>query len=540
MASSLLTDSSFRRHVENANFHQRTRNIFSKVARPKTLKEEIQTFYARQKEGMPNPPAYLQNTVYAQLLKRQQDLLNKIPQVKLDPSIFDLDDSSTQGPWTPERRLTYRPNAVILDAIAPSPREMAALEILLQNSLHHALATHDLRLPTMWSTTSKGDNIDLDSESLQLIYQGPQKEETEASSIKANYCMKKQCGIYYFEIKVISKGMDGHIGIGFCMLMNSLDRLPGWEENSWGYHGNSGKISSGPGTEKEYGPHFSTGDVIGCGIDFRDMTAFYTKNGTYLGTAFRDIRDTEIYPFVGFKTRGEKIRTNFGATPFKFDIQQHILDEKRALISHIASHPLPIDKAATKNVVDRLVLNYLRHHGYSQSANSLEQSMRLLNKEDVLIEEDHVADSYYVRRQELHQWIMQGDIDSVIRLCDQHYPNVLKENINILFSLKCRKFLNMIQSAAKRKAATDTEEEYEADTLIISQHEPTTPKRNCVTAEIEIPKIKNKKPKTDNELEYFHQVLVYGNRLKEEYEQKAKEDSNIHDELSVRKQRFLE
>lgn len=39
--------------------------------------------------------------------------------------------------------------------------------------------------------------------------------------------MPRQCGIYYFEMRVISKGEDGFIGIGFCSGRNELDRLPG-------------------------------------------------------------------------------------------------------------------------------------------------------------------------------------------------------------------------------------------------------------------------------------------------------------------------
>jgi hypothetical protein len=39
--------------------------------------------------------------------------------------------------------------------------------------------------------------------------------------------VKKQCGIYYFEVQIVSKGVDGHIGIGLCRNINSLDRLPG-------------------------------------------------------------------------------------------------------------------------------------------------------------------------------------------------------------------------------------------------------------------------------------------------------------------------
>jgi len=32
-----------------------------------------------------------------------------------------------------------------------------------------------------------------------------------------------------------------------------------------------------------YGPTFTTGDVVGCCLNFGDMTCFYTKNGAKLG-----------------------------------------------------------------------------------------------------------------------------------------------------------------------------------------------------------------------------------------------------------------
>ncbi|CAO3665887.1 unnamed protein product [Rhizopus stolonifer] len=416
----------------------------------------------------------------------------------------------------------------------PSQKEFAALESLLQDSFNHALATRDLRPPTIWSLDLKGDNIDHSSDGLQLTYQGPEKEDVEASSIKANHSMKKQCGIYYFEIEIMSKGVDGHISIGFCMMVNSLDRLPGWEENSWGYYGHNGQISSGPGTEKAYGPHFTTGDIIGCGIDFRTMSSFYTKNGIHLGKAFSDIKDADLYPFVGFKTRGEQISTNFGSKPFKFDIEQHILAEKRNLVSAIASTEMNHDSMAAKNMADRLVLNYLRHHGYNDSANSLEKSMALFNQDQEPMEEDHVADLYYVRRQDIHQWILNDDIDSVIDICNQNYPNVLKENVYILFSLKCRKFLNMVQiAAASKRKPTAKEDEYEADRLTITHRDHAT-KRDHISAEMDPFKNKNKKQRLDGitELEHFRQVMIYGNELKKEYEEKAKKDTTIHDELS--------
>lgn len=65
--------------------------------------------------------------------------------------------------------------------------------------------------------------------------------------------------------------------------------------------------------------------MIGCGVNFAESTAFYTKNGTLLGDAFDDIpRDTELYPCVGLRTPGERVTVNFGQESFLFDITQYI------------------------------------------------------------------------------------------------------------------------------------------------------------------------------------------------------------------------
>jgi hypothetical protein len=49
-----------------------------------------------------------------------------------------------------------------------------------------------------------------------------------------------------------------------------------------------------------YGPTFTTGDVIGCGLNLVDGSCFYTKNGHHLGIAFTGIpRDTRLPYFRG-------------------------------------------------------------------------------------------------------------------------------------------------------------------------------------------------------------------------------------------------
>lgn len=39
--------------------------------------------------------------------------------------------------------------------------------------------------------------------------------------------MRPQCGVYYYEMHVLSKGNDGYITIGFSTAESHVDRVPG-------------------------------------------------------------------------------------------------------------------------------------------------------------------------------------------------------------------------------------------------------------------------------------------------------------------------
>lgn len=155
--------------------------------------------------------------------------------------------------------------------------------------------------------------------------------------------------------------------MGFSTKTVALSRPPGWEPESWGYHGDDGNCYSSHNSGKQYGPPFTTGDTVGCGVNFRLGTVFFTKNGVLLGepvcltshrrdrrrrytdhvlcsakllpphlssapglwaradlyhikgVAFREVKG-KLFPSVGLKKTGEHIRANFGQTPFIFDI----------------------------------------------------------------------------------------------------------------------------------------------------------------------------------------------------------------------------
>ncbi|KAI7891797.1 concanavalin A-like lectin/glucanase domain-containing protein [Mucor mucedo] len=275
----------------------------------------------------------------------------------------------------------------------------------LKSTKDEELEQLDLRLPTFWNSKDKSKNIDVGTNGLDLSYSylGPGQKESDAALVRANFPMRPQCGIFYFEMKVISKGNDGYIGIGFCCASNKLERLPGWDLESWGYHGDDGHSFGGSGTGKNYGPCFTTGDVIGCGVNFSNSSAFYTKNGRHLGIAFKDmVIDKPVYPAIGLRTPGEQVTANFGHEPFVFDIEQYIKDQKIRVIEDITKSPTAnkyfdsntVVKSQdrdmySKEVMDQLVLSYLIHHGYTGTAKAVVQNAGHVSGQELFLSDAH-------------------------------------------------------------------------------------------------------------------------------------------------------
>ena len=104
--------------------------------------------------------------------------------------------------------------------------------------------------------------------------------------MRATHPIPASCGLYYFEVRIVSKGRDGYMGVGLSAQGVNMNRLPGWDKQSYGYHGDDGHSFCSSGTGQPYGPTFTTGDTVGCALNLIDGSCFYTKNGIHLGVAF--------------------------------------------------------------------------------------------------------------------------------------------------------------------------------------------------------------------------------------------------------------
>ncbi|CEP11786.1 hypothetical protein [Parasitella parasitica] len=314
----------------------------------------------------------------------------------------------------------------------------------------------DLRLPQYWSFNDKSRHLQVGLNGCDLAFHaqtpGPGKKELiEAASIRTNFPVRPQCGIYYYEISVISMGHDGLFAIGFCDLAHPLDKLPGASSGSLGYHGQNGHIYQQNSKGKSYGPSFAPGDVVGCGINFANNTVFFTKNGVSLGCACDDVDlSCSLYPCIGLSTQGEKIAANFGQQEYAFDIAQYIKDQQRASIDHVChatvkETPRNKYRIDTKAQIDELILSHLIHQGYFDTAQAMKKNMEhvgntkhqtpLSSSNDELDQET---------RRSIRKSLMTGHVDEAMEKTQKMYPNLLASNQDLLFQLKTQKYLDLL------------------------------------------------------------------------------------------------
>lgn len=103
--------------------------------------------------------------------------------------------------------LSTSSSSVSLHKMAPSHRGMT-YEII-----EHQSPVDDeglMPLPSKWAEADRHGGLEIGADGLDVKYVGIAKlPDHEAASARADHPMPPQCGIYYFEVTIVSKGKEG-------------------------------------------------------------------------------------------------------------------------------------------------------------------------------------------------------------------------------------------------------------------------------------------------------------------------------------------
>uniref|UniRef100_A0A3B4AVS9 RAN binding protein 9 n=1 Tax=Periophthalmus magnuspinnatus TaxID=409849 RepID=A0A3B4AVS9_9GOBI len=299
--------------------------------------------------------------------------------------------------------------------------------------LYPAVNENETPLPRSWSPKDKFSYIGLSQNNLRVHYKGHGKTPKDAASVRATHPIPAACGVYYFEVKIISKGRDGYMGIGLSAQGVNMNRLPGWDKHSYGYHGDDGHSFCSSGTGQPYGPTFTTGDVIGCCVNLINNTCFYTKNGHSL--VERSGSCPNLYPTVGLQTPGEVVDANFGQHPFVFDIEDYMREWRTKIQAQIERFPIGEREGEWQSMIQKMVASYLVHHSYCATAEAFAKST------DQAVHEELAS---IKNRQKIQKLVLSGRMGEAIETTQQLYPSLLERNPDLLFMLKVRQFIEMV------------------------------------------------------------------------------------------------
>ncbi|KAJ1907976.1 hypothetical protein LPJ81_000405 [Coemansia sp. IMI 209127] len=355
-----------------------------------------------------------------------------------------------------------------------------------------------LRLPSEWAPLRNSHNISIGSDRVTLRYTGPGRQDNDAAMVLTDVCIPTRTGVYYFEVQIKSRGQSGYIGIGLSRAGLSVHRLPGWDIGSWGYHGDDGHVFGGDGRGTGYGPRFTTGDTVGCGVDFVRQRIFFTRNGFFLGYAFGVIDTSQdLFPCIGMRTPGEHVMTNFGRKPFEFDIDNYVETAHDDALKTVGTTPLgPLlsgdvseiskesgleqvhiagllkarnEKQSTVSEKDQvgwsdaalgMVISYLVHsEHYSTACALIKNAIGLCSADSELAGKngnEHLVavldrisklDAQRNSRRQICKHICEGEIDYALGLLQESYPRVLEDE-SLVFQLRCRQFIELVRSAS--------------------------------------------------------------------------------------------
>ncbi|CAN6584389.1 unnamed protein product [Malus baccata var. baccata] len=305
--------------------------------------------------------------------------------------------------------------------------------------------------PTELNTiNSSGGFLVVSPDKLSAKYPNVNLHGHDVGVVQANKPAPVKRLVYYFEIYVKDAGTKGHIAIGFTSEGFKMRRQPGWEANSCGYHGDDGLLYRGHGKGEAFGPTYTSGDIVGGGINYDSQEFFFTKNGAVVGTVPKDIKGP-LFPTIAVHSQNEEVHVNFGQQPFAFDLKEFEAQERMKQQMSIEKISLPT------NVSHQIVRSYLLHYGYEDTLNSFDMASKS-TVPPVHIAQENGFDEQDIlfalnERKTLRQLIRNGEIDSALGKLREWYPQIVQDDKSATcFLLHCQKFIELVRVGALEEA----------------------------------------------------------------------------------------
>ncbi|KAM1204089.1 hypothetical protein ACFX13_020323 [Malus domestica] len=305
--------------------------------------------------------------------------------------------------------------------------------------------------PTELNTiNSSGGFLVVSPDKLSAKYTNVNLHGHDVGMVQANKPAPVKRLVYYFEIYVKDAGTKGQIAIGFTSESFKMRRQPGWEANSCGYHGDDGLLYRGHGRGEAFGPTYTSGDIVGGGINYDSQEFFFTKNGAVVGTVPKDMKGP-LFPTIAVHSQNEEVQVNFGQQPFAFDLKEFEAQERMKQQMSIEKISLPT------NVSHGIVRSYLLHYGYEDTLNSFDVASKSTVPPVHIAQENGFDEQDIVfalnERKTLRQLIRNGEIDSALGKLREWYPQIVQDDKSATcFLLHCQKFIELVRVGALEEA----------------------------------------------------------------------------------------
>ena len=184
------------------------------------------------------------------------------------------------------------------------------LEYYADSQISDARKSLELNLEINWNK--------IDFSKVDWTEVGPALIQTENYIPMSNYR-------FYFELEIENIGDENSIvAIGLSARPPFFDSLPGLIDLSCGYYSDGSILHNGKNDLFDQGDKYGKGDIVGCYGDLKNGLFYFTKNGFVVNepranpTERIDIVSDKLFPTIGLKGDGTRIKSNFGKEKFIF------------------------------------------------------------------------------------------------------------------------------------------------------------------------------------------------------------------------------